>query len=60
MTKTYLGDGLYAECFDGYNLILTSEDGYKILDRIVLEPAVYRNMKEFAKKQIGLERDEER
>ena len=44
--KTYLGDGAYAE-FDGYALILTSEDGIRVLDRVVLEPEVWRNLEEF-------------
>ena len=40
--KQYLGDSVYVE-FDGYGLVLTTENGY--LDdprnRIVLEPEVY-------------------
>lgn len=38
--KDYLGDGLYAD-FDGYQLVLTSENGIAVLDRVCLEPNVY-------------------
>ena len=40
MTKRYLGDGCYA-AFDGYALVLTTEDGLRVTNRIVLEPEVY-------------------
>lgn len=40
MDKRYLGDGVYVE-FDGYNLILTTENGITATNRIVLEPSVY-------------------
>jgi len=39
-TKRYLGDGAYVD-FDGYALILTTENGLAITNRIVLEPEVY-------------------
>lgn len=38
--KTYLGDGVYAE-FDGYGIVLTTEDGISVTNRIVLEFDVY-------------------
>jgi len=38
--KQYLGDGAYID-FDGYALILTTEDGIDETNRIVLEPEVY-------------------
>lgn len=37
--RSYLGDGVYVG-FDGFGVALTSEDGVRILDRIVLEPEV--------------------
>lgn len=43
--KRYLGDGVYVE-FDGYSLELTTERAHGI-DRITLEPAVYRGLIEF-------------
>lgn len=43
-TKSYLGDSVYAE-FDGYNIVLTTEDGFDAgniiaLDREVVERLV--------------------
>jgi hypothetical protein len=37
--KRYLGDGAYVN-FDGFDLILTTEDGISVTNRIVLEPSV--------------------
>lgn len=37
--KAYLGDGVYAD-FDGFNILLTTSDGYRNTNRIVLEPGV--------------------
>lgn len=34
--KRYLGDGAYVE-FDGYALVLTTSDGIRVTNRIVLE-----------------------
>jgi len=44
--KRYLGDGVYAD-FDGYSIILTSENGVQILDRIYLEPDVYNALTQY-------------
>lgn len=44
--KTYIGDGAYAE-FDGYSIILTTENGISIQNRIVLEPEVYESLVRF-------------
>lgn len=40
MTKAYLGDGVYAD-FDGYAVVLTTENGISVTNTIVLEPEVY-------------------
>lgn len=37
--KTYLGDGVYVN-FDGYQVWLTTNDGYVDTNRIALEPEV--------------------
>jgi hypothetical protein len=37
--KTYLGDGVYAD-FDGWHVILTTENGIETTNRIYLEPEV--------------------
>lgn len=41
--KTYIGDGVYLE-YNGYDLILTTEDGISVTNRIVLEPEVYTSL----------------
>lgn len=40
MKKQYIGDGVYAE-FDGWALVLTTENGIETTNRIVLEDSVY-------------------
>lgn len=58
--KTYLGDAVYAD-FDGYAIVLTTEDGIRVIDRIVLEPEVYHALTVFVaalkeqRKELGLE-----
>ena len=44
--KAYLGDSVYVE-FDGYDFVLTTENGLGASNRIVLEPVVYRNLVQF-------------
>lgn len=39
MEKIYLGDSVYAE-FDGYAIVLTTENGFGPSNTIVLEPSV--------------------
>ncbi len=46
MTKTYLGDGAYV-AFDGFALVLTTEDGVSVTNRIVLEPAIYEALRRY-------------
>ncbi len=45
--KTYLGDGAYAD-FDGYSVILTTEDGIRATNTIVLEPEIMRALISYA------------
>lgn len=51
--KQYLGDGVYAE-FDNQalNIILTTEDGIKATNTIVLEPDVLDNLGTFVKRAV--------
>jgi hypothetical protein len=46
VSKTYLGDGAYVD-FDGYALVLTTENGIRETNRIVLEPEVYAALLEY-------------
>lgn len=41
--KTYIGDGIYAE-WDGYTLVLTTENGYEATNTIVFEPREWQNL----------------
>lgn len=52
-TKQYIGDGVYAE-FDAatLNVILTTEDGISVTNRIVLEPEVLDALGRFTKRAI--------
>ena len=47
-SKRYLGDGLYVD-FDGYQLVLTAEDGVSILNKVFLEPQVWAALKRYVK-----------
>ncbi len=38
--KQYIGDAVYVD-FDGFGIVLTTEDGIRVTNRIVLEPQVY-------------------
>lgn len=54
--KMYLGDGVYAE-LDGLDVVLTTEDGIRATNRIVLEPEVLDALnrwlqREFLKNQM--------
>jgi len=49
MSKRYLGDGVYAQIEDYGDLILTTEDGVRVTNRIVLEPAVLLSLLKFVK-----------
>lgn len=41
--KTYLGDGVYAE-FNGFQIVLTTENGVSITNTIYLEQDVYESL----------------
>ncbi len=47
--KAYLGDGAYVE-WDGFALVLTTEDGISVRNRIILEPEVYAALVAFVEK----------
>lgn len=50
MNKEYLGDAVYSS-FDGYYVILTTEDGIdNLTNTIFLEPEVMRRLVEYTNK----------
>ena len=44
--KSYLGDGVYAR-FDGYSIVLTTENGISVQNEIVLEPGILRSFEQY-------------
>jgi len=64
MNKWYLGDGVYVES-DGHDLVLTSENGIDVLDRIVLDDSTYEALLHYVaeltrqRKQQRLEMNDE-
>jgi hypothetical protein len=46
LTKVYLGDAVYVE-WDGIGLVLTTEDGIRATNRIVLEREVYAALQHY-------------
>lgn len=54
-SKTYLGDGAYAE-FDGHGIALTAENGITATDRVYLEPGVIAAFLRFLGKHYDRER----
>lgn len=51
--KAYIGDGVYVE-FDGYSVILTTENGIDTTNEIVLEPEVLRKFNEYVNSLLSL------
>lgn len=49
--KRYIGDGVYVE-FDGQGLVLTTENGIEVLDRITLEWETYNRLISFVDELI--------
>lgn len=45
--KQYLGDSVYVD-FDGYNLVLTTENGMGPSNTIIIEPPVYYALVRYA------------
>jgi hypothetical protein len=46
--KRYIGDGAYAN-FDGYSVILTTENGVEEYNKIFLEPNVLLQLEDYVK-----------
>lgn len=47
--KTYIGDGAYVD-FDGYAVILTTEDGIRATNTVVMEPEVLVEFERWVKR----------
>lgn len=47
--KRYLGDAVYAD-YDGFNIILTTENGIEVDNRIVLDPEVLEALNNYVAK----------
>jgi hypothetical protein len=45
--KTYIGDGVYVD-YDGYQLVLTTEEGMLTTNTIYLDAHVFRNLTDYA------------
>jgi hypothetical protein len=56
--KDYLGDAVYAD-FDGYHIVLTTEDGISVSNRICLEPSVMAALKRYEQRVVRRLEDEE-
>ena len=56
--KVYLGDAVYAE-IDGYNIVLTTENGIEITNTIYLEPEVISNFLLFLDNLNKMEKENE-
>lgn len=46
MHKKYIGDGAYVD-YDGYHLVLTTENGISIQNTVCLEPMVWESLKRY-------------
>lgn len=54
MNKQYIGDGVYVEIDDQTDdLVLTTEDGIRVTDRIVLDAGVWQALREYEARQRG-------
>ena len=56
--KEYLGDAVYAD-FDGYHIVLTTEDGISVTNVIALEPSVMAALKRYEQRLIQRLENEE-
>lgn len=52
MKKTYIGDGVYLD-FDGYQFVMTTENGIEVTNTIYLEPEVAIALIECMKQKLG-------
>lgn len=53
MSKDYLGDAVYVEEDRDGRIVLTTEDGIRATNRIVLEPEVLEAFLEYVQRKCG-------
>ena len=41
--KSYIGDGVYVD-YDGYHVVLTTEDGVSVTSRVCLDVSVWKQL----------------
>lgn len=56
--KRYLGDSVYAE-HDGWNIILTTDNGYGPSNTVILEPSVFQSLLTFKERLDEANDDDE-
>lgn len=54
-TKEYIGDAVYVDIDKWGRIVLTTEDGYRATNTIVLEPEVWAALKLYASRSPGPE-----
>jgi hypothetical protein len=50
--KIYLGDGVYAD-YDGFGVVLTTENGIRVTNTIVLEPDALAALNQYYERMIA-------
>lgn len=55
--KRYLGDSVYAD-FNGFHIVLTTENGVEISNTIFLELEVFEELKRFVNDLTGTTKEE--
>lgn len=56
--KRYIGDGVYVDYDGNLGLVLTTEDGVNVTNRIVLEPMVYEALDAYVRSFLVDDEDE--
>jgi len=49
--KQYIGDAVYVD-WDGFHIVLTTEDGYRATNTIMLEPQVFEALERWVDREI--------
>lgn len=52
MAKQYLGDGLYVEINGLYDIVVTSEDGISVLERVIFDTEMVDNLKKMVDRYV--------